>query len=113
MPFDSLNSCLADTNTTSSTITLITPKLQHQAQSERLAYKLVVLKDETKNMNIHGQTCTVCLEDFRIKDELVTLPCQHGFHERCLLKWLEVCCICPVCNKPIGAPINSILDELV
>ncbi|KAK3550184.1 hypothetical protein QTP86_021220, partial [Hemibagrus guttatus] len=91
-------------------------KLRHQAQSERLAYKLVVLKDETKHLNIHGQTCAVCLEDFRLKDELAMLPCQHGFHKRCLLKWLEVRCVCPMCNKPIGAPnkhIGSILDELV
>ncbi|TSM28145.1 Cell cycle and apoptosis regulator protein 2 [Bagarius yarrelli] len=91
-------------------------KLRHQAQPEKLAYKLVVLKDETKHLNIYGQTCAVCLEDFRIKDELATLPCQHGFHKRCLLKWLEVRCVCPMCNKPIGAPIkhiSTILDELV
>ncbi|KAI5624423.1 RING finger protein 122, partial [Silurus asotus] len=91
-------------------------KLRHQAQSERLVYKLVVLKDDTKHFNIHGQTCAVCLEDFKIKDELAVLPCQHGFHKRCLLKWLEVRCVCPMCNKPIGAPtkhISNILDELV
>lgn len=28
------------------------------------------------------QTCAVCLEDFRVKDELGVLPCQHAFHRR-------------------------------
>lgn len=38
---------------------------------------------------------------------------------RCLVKWLEVRCVCPMCNKPIaGAPeqhhsIGTLLDELV
>lgn len=28
------------------------------------------------------QTCAVCLEDFKVKDELGVLPCQHAFHRR-------------------------------
>lgn len=41
------------------------------------------------------------------------LPC------RCLVKWLEVRCVCPMCNKPIAGPpeqhhsIGTLLDELV
>uniref|UniRef100_A0A673XHW2 Ring finger protein 122 n=1 Tax=Salmo trutta TaxID=8032 RepID=A0A673XHW2_SALTR len=65
------------------------------------------------------QTCAVCLEDFRVKDELGVLPCQHAFHRRCLVKWLEVRCVCPMCNKPITGPpehhhsLGTLLDELV
>uniref|UniRef100_A0A8C7ZWH0 Ring finger protein 122 n=1 Tax=Oryzias sinensis TaxID=183150 RepID=A0A8C7ZWH0_9TELE len=65
------------------------------------------------------QTCAVCLEDFKVKDELGVLPCQHAFHRKCLVKWLEVRCVCPMCNKPIAGPpeqhhsIGTLLDELV
>uniref|UniRef100_A0A8D0GZW4 Ring finger protein 122 n=1 Tax=Sphenodon punctatus TaxID=8508 RepID=A0A8D0GZW4_SPHPU len=82
-------------------------KLRHQAQSERFGYKEV------------KQTCAVCLEDFKVKDELGVLPCQHAFHRKCLVKWLEVRCVCPMCNKPIAGPtephqgIGTLLDELV
>lgn len=92
-------------------------QLRHQAQSERFGYREVVLKGE--NLSFHGQTCAVCLEDFKVKDELGVLPCQHAFHRKCLVKWLEVRCVCPMCNKPIaGAPeqhhsIGTLLDELV
>lgn len=47
------------------------------------------------------------------------LPCQHAFHRKCLVKWLEVRCVCPMCNKPIAGPseasqsIGILLDELV
>ncbi|NXF13091.1 RN122 protein, partial [Smithornis capensis] len=65
------------------------------------------------------QTCAVCLEDFRLRDELGVLPCQHAFHRKCLVKWLEVRCVCPMCNKPMAGPaqpragIGTLLDELV
>ncbi|ROL54038.1 RING finger protein 122 [Anabarilius grahami] len=65
-------------------------------------------------------TCAVCLEDFRTKDELGVLPCQHSFHKRCLVKWLEVRCSCPMCNdNPISAALGqthspgNLLDELL
>ncbi|NXU42852.1 RN122 protein, partial [Drymodes brunneopygia] len=88
-------------------------KLRQQAQSERFGYKEV-----KPGWLLHrpGQTCAVCLEDFRLKEELGVLPCQHAFHRKCLLKWLEVRCVCPMCNKPMGQPragIGTLLDELV
>ncbi|XP_042158490.1 RING finger protein 122-like isoform X4 [Oncorhynchus tshawytscha] len=93
-------------------------KLRHQAQRERFGYKAVVFKGDTKKLNLHG-TCAVCLEDFRVKDELGVLPCQHAFHQRCLVKWLEVRCVCPMCNRHIAGPpeqrhsLGTLLDELV
>ncbi|XP_031665228.1 RING finger protein 122 isoform X2 [Oncorhynchus kisutch] len=93
-------------------------KLRHQARRERFGYKAVVVKGDTTKLNLHG-TCAVCLEDFRVKDELGVLPCQHAFHRGCLVKWLEVRCVCPMCNKPITGPpehhhsLGTLLDELV
>uniref|UniRef100_A0A3Q4HBA0 RING finger protein 122 n=1 Tax=Neolamprologus brichardi TaxID=32507 RepID=A0A3Q4HBA0_NEOBR len=78
-----------------------------------------ILKGDPKKLSLHGQTCAVCLEDFKVKDELGVLPCQHAFHRKCLVKWLEVRCVCPMCNKPIAGPpeqhhsIGTLLDELV
>ncbi|XP_053822305.1 RING finger protein 122 isoform X2 [Vidua chalybeata] len=93
-------------------------KLRHQAQSERFGYKEVVLKGDARRLNEHG-TCAVCLEDFRLQEELGVLPCQHAFHRKCLLKWLEVRCVCPMCNEPTAGPgqpraaTGTLLDELV
>ncbi|KAG7229929.1 hypothetical protein INR49_009649 [Caranx melampygus] len=47
------------------------------------------------------QMCAVCLEEFRSRDELGVCPCSHAFHKKCLLKWLEIRSVCPMCNKPI------------
>ncbi|XP_016384412.1 RING finger protein 122-like [Sinocyclocheilus rhinocerous] len=102
-------------------IILILPifKLRHQAQSERFGYREVILKGDPKKLNLHGQTCAVCLEDFKVKDELGVLPCQHAFHRRCVVKWLEVRCVCPMCNKALAGSseqhqsTGTLLDELV
>uniref|UniRef100_A0A8D0AT46 Ring finger protein 122 n=1 Tax=Salvator merianae TaxID=96440 RepID=A0A8D0AT46_SALMN len=89
-------------------------KLRHQAQSERFGYKEV-----TESPPTHPSTCAVCLEDFKLKEELGVLPCQHAFHRKCLVKWLEIRCVCPMCNKPIAGcmephqSIRILLDELV
>ncbi|ERE91085.1 RING finger protein [Cricetulus griseus] len=79
-------------------------KLRNQAQSERYGYKEVVLKGDAKKLQLYGVTCVQ----------------TEGIHPgRCLVKWLEVRCVCPMCNKPIAGPtetsqsIGILLDELV
>uniref|UniRef100_A0A3B3RBG6 Si:dkey-51a16.9 n=1 Tax=Paramormyrops kingsleyae TaxID=1676925 RepID=A0A3B3RBG6_9TELE len=47
------------------------------------------------------QMCAVCLEEFRMRDQLALCPCSHTFHTKCLLKWLEIRSLCPMCNKPV------------
>uniref|UniRef100_A0A3Q3EIX3 RING finger protein 122 n=1 Tax=Labrus bergylta TaxID=56723 RepID=A0A3Q3EIX3_9LABR len=54
-----------------------------------------------KKLSLLGQMCAVCLEEFRSRDELGVCPCSHAFHKKCLLKWLEIRSVCPMCNKPI------------
>uniref|UniRef100_A0A3P8UKZ9 RING finger protein 122 n=1 Tax=Cynoglossus semilaevis TaxID=244447 RepID=A0A3P8UKZ9_CYNSE len=61
----------------------------------------VVLKGAGKKLSLLGQTCAVCLEEFCSRDELGVCPCSHAFHRKCLLKWLEVRSVCPMCNKSI------------
>uniref|UniRef100_A0A4W5P643 cullin-RING-type E3 NEDD8 transferase n=1 Tax=Hucho hucho TaxID=62062 RepID=A0A4W5P643_9TELE len=41
-----------------------------------------------------------------IRDELGVCPCSHAFHKKCLLKWLEIRSVCPMCNKPICRSSN-------
>ncbi|XP_038816174.1 RING finger protein 24-like isoform X2 [Salvelinus namaycush] len=54
-----------------------------------------------EQFSYNEQTCAVCLEEFRTRDELAVCPCSHAFHKKCLLKWLEIRSVCPMCNKPI------------
>ncbi|XP_068799854.1 RING finger protein 24 isoform X2 [Struthio camelus] len=75
-------------------------RLRHQAHKELYAYKQVILKEKAKELNLH-EICAVCLEEFKPKDELGICPCKHAFHRKCLIKWLEVRKVCPLCNMPV------------
>uniref|UniRef100_A0A674EMX0 Zgc:175214 n=1 Tax=Salmo trutta TaxID=8032 RepID=A0A674EMX0_SALTR len=84
-------------------------RLKQQGTREQFSYNEVGLSlHECDHTHKHHffflplkQTCAVCLEEFRTRDELAVCPCSHAFHKKCLLKWLEIRSVCPMCNKPI------------
>lgn len=71
------------------------PPPMPQDQIESLP-KVKVSSDQGKNC--HTQ-CTVCMEDFASDDSLRQLPCEHYFHENCIVPWLKIHASCPICRK--------------
>ncbi|CAM9555681.1 unnamed protein product [Ascophyllum nodosum] len=62
-----------------------------------------------------GETCPVCLELYRAGDELRILPCNHAFHEGCILPWLtQRQRTCPMCKDlvTVGAPTGPPPQEM-
>jgi hypothetical protein len=45
-----------------------------------------------------GHSCSVCLEAYRVADEVRTIPCFHTFHTRCIDPWLAERAECPICK---------------
>jgi len=48
--------------------------------------------------------CTVCMDDFKLQEQVRRLPCGHHFHEACIFPWLTRHNTCPVCRN---AAINT------
>ncbi|XP_031281272.1 E3 ubiquitin-protein ligase ATL9-like [Pistacia vera] len=42
--------------------------------------------------------CTVCSEEFQFHLENLRLPCGHVYHKECIVKWLEISHMCPLCR---------------
>jgi len=46
--------------------------------------------------------CNICLCDYEEDEDLLSLPsCLHCFHKECIIKWLEINKICPICRLDI------------
>jgi len=56
------------------------------------------------------KTCSVCVEDFVIRENVFKLSCRHLFHQKCLKPWLMINRTCPSCRQthnPTTIPYNS------
>ncbi|KAD4586324.1 hypothetical protein E3N88_23925 [Mikania micrantha] len=50
-----------------------------------------------------GKECVICLSDFSKGETVKILPkCNHGFHVRCIDRWLSLHTTCPTCRHPLG-----------
>lgn len=55
-------------------------------------------KSAASNDDVGGKRCAVCLEDFETKQFVTITPCNHMFHEECIVPWVKSQGKCPVCR---------------
>ena len=80
-----------------------------QDHRRRMRHRLP--KSALKKLPIHKfkagdpfETCCICLDDFEEGDKLRILPCDHGYHSKCIDPWLvKNKRICPQCRKRVFA----------
>ncbi|KAF3778301.1 E3 ubiquitin-protein ligase RING1-like [Nymphaea thermarum] len=44
------------------------------------------------------KVCVICQDEFGKEGSLAAMPCDHEFHERCIVGWLERANSCPLCR---------------
>ena len=45
--------------------------------------------------------CSICLEKYKKKDQIIDLECNHVFHKECIKLWLNKNNSCPQCRENI------------
>ncbi|KAI3983780.1 hypothetical protein MKX01_001184 [Papaver californicum] len=60
---------------------------------------LVVLIENDNNSN--HRSCMVCMDRFPVGTRAKSLPCNHIFHDHCILSWLGQHNSCPLCRSEI------------
>lgn len=46
-----------------------------------------------------GSECCLCLDEYKVGDKVVMLPCGHFFHEDCVQPWFAKSLACPLCQR--------------
>ncbi len=47
--------------------------------------------------------CCICLDAMEVGEQVILLPCSHGYHKDCIQRWLARSAQCPLC-KTVVAP---------
>ena len=58
-----------------------------------------------------GDECAVCLDEYEAGEALRTMPCAHGFHERCIFKWLRASRHCRLCRSTLPPEEGTETDD--
>ncbi|KAL5215168.1 hypothetical protein ABZP36_004320 [Zizania latifolia] len=59
-------------------------------------YKIGIFSRKEKN-----DECVICCMAYKNRDRLTKLPCEHQYHHSCVIKWLKINKVCPVCNSEV------------
>lgn len=97
-----------------------------QKEEERRQTDAILALDD---VDIEGvvtpeHTCCICLEDNcpegakphkdhshrSEKEKMVKLPCNHQFHEDCIIDWFNASTTCPLCRRPAFKECPRVFD---
>ncbi|PIN25054.1 Anaphase-promoting complex (APC), subunit 11 [Handroanthus impetiginosus] len=53
--------------------------------------------------NLLIDRCEICQVEYEQGEQLVTLHCDHPYHRDCIVKWLQMKKICPICNNEVSS----------
>ncbi|MED6158773.1 hypothetical protein PIB30_035883 [Stylosanthes scabra] len=90
-----------DSSSSSSSTTNQTPSSSSNTGIKKKALKTFpIITYESTELNSLDTECVICLSDFTNGEKLRILPkCNHGFHVRCIDKWLTSHSSCPKCRQ--------------
>jgi len=63
----------------------------------------LVVKRTVRAGDISMDSCAICMEDVESEERVVGLPCGHGFHHGCIVRWLAFHGSggCPLCREVV------------
>ena len=60
------------------------------------------IEDEKLIKNENIKKCSICLDNYKIGDKILYLPCFHLYHSKCIKKWLKCSKKCPLCKEEVN-----------
>ncbi|CAA7048261.1 unnamed protein product [Microthlaspi erraticum] len=95
---------------------LSTPRGSSNKGIKKKALRMFPVVSYSPEMNLSGigEECVICLSDFVSGEKVRLLPkCNHGFHVRCIGKWLQQHTTCPNCRHSLVETCQKILGDFI
>lgn len=74
------------------------------------SFPIVKYSKEVNNVQGLDTECVICLSEFKEGEKLRILPkCNHGFHVKCIDKWLKSHSSCPTCRQSLVDTCQKII----
>ncbi|KAM3200641.1 RING-H2 finger protein ATL78 [Capsicum annuum] len=73
-------------------------------------FPVITYSTELKHPGLDSE-CVICLSEFGIGEKVKVLPkCNHGFHVKCIDKWLNSHSSCPTCRHCLIETCQKIVN---
>ncbi|OIT30515.1 PREDICTED: RING-H2 finger protein ATL78-like [Nicotiana attenuata] len=73
-------------------------------------FQIITYTTELKYPGV-GTECVICLSEFGVGEKVKVLPkCNHGFHVKCIGKWLNSHSSCPTCRHCLIETCQKIVN---
>ncbi|XP_059452489.1 RING-H2 finger protein ATL54-like [Corylus avellana] len=59
-----------------------------------------------------NKRCPICWEDFEEREEVTLTPCNHMFHEGCIMAWVNTNSHCPLCRYAFSDQMKETTPNL-
>ena len=77
-------------------------KSEGPVNTELLEYMPEIIVQEDNKIPTEKKDCVICLETFANGDKVTILACAHLFHKDCIVDWLKVNDLCPICKYRVN-----------
>jgi hypothetical protein len=59
---------------------------------------IIMIKINSEQRNASPR-CSLCWEDFTVEERVADLPCNHIYHDPCIVTWFQTNNNCPICIR--------------
>ncbi|XP_063696255.1 E3 ubiquitin-protein ligase goliath [Culicoides brevitarsis] len=69
--------------------------------AKRIISKIPLKNIKSDDKEIDSDCCAICIEPYKVADQVRVLPCKHEYHKVCIDPWLLEHRTCPMCKLDI------------
>ncbi|XP_068912254.1 E3 ubiquitin-protein ligase RNF115-like [Tenebrio molitor] len=80
------------------------PSSSFSSSSDNSIVKMIKVNSEQRNAN---PRCSICWEDFTAEERVAELPCNHIYHEPCIVPWMQSNNNCPICRRVFPGTVRT------